>query len=444
MVGGIRGQPRDPPAHEPPERPRVVEPHPRGGVPQLAGAPPAPRAGARCARRAPPTRRPAAPRPSRAPTVSSGLGAWGSSSTSARRTGSTGSSRSATTAGSTRCSGRPRCARRRSTRRALDDPRPGDARRRRRHRLHHRGHRRAGRRRARDDARPEPAPARARARASRRSSASASCSATRSGCRSRTRRSTATCRRGASSTGPTRSAGSPRRTACCAPGGVGRRDRPRQARQPDPAVASETWMLFPPEAEYRAWFERAGFEDVRVDVLAPDWYRGRSPYGVAIAAPSAGPAAPAPRRCPRPRGPPAPLTLAGRARFAARFVLGSAAGFAFVPIGAALALRARLARRRDDGGRPPSPSPPAPRGVLWRFSRPHTAIGTTVSVVGLFAIVVGRARRPSTPGRAAFHLFWTLVAGARRERVHRRHQPDHRRRDRPRQQARSCRSRRAS
>jgi hypothetical protein len=32
-------------------------------------------------------------------------------------------------------------------------------------------------------------------------------------------------------------------------------------------------------------------------------------------------------------------------RFAARFVLGSAAGLAFVPIGVALALRARLARR---------------------------------------------------------------------------------------------------
>jgi hypothetical protein len=41
----------------------------------------------------------------------------------------------------------------------------------------------------------------------------------------------------------------------------------------------------------------------------------------------------------------APLTLAGRIRFAARFVLGSLAGLAFVPIGAALALRARLARR---------------------------------------------------------------------------------------------------
>jgi MPBQ/MSBQ methyltransferase len=97
-------------------------------------------------------------------------------------------------------------------------------------------------------------------------------------------------------------------------------------------------MLFPSEAEYRAWFERAGFEDVRVEVLAPDWYRGRSPYGVAIAGTRGhGPAPPAPEVTEeRP---------AGRARFAARFVLGSAAGAAFVPIGAALALRARLARR---------------------------------------------------------------------------------------------------
>jgi homogentisate phytyltransferase/homogentisate geranylgeranyltransferase len=48
-------------------------------------------------------------------------------------------------------------------------------------------------------------------------------------------------------------------------------------------------------------------------------------------------------------------------------------------------------------------------GVLWRFSRPHTAIGTTVSVAGLFAIVA--AQTPGVgAGTAAFHLFWTLVA----------------------------------
>ena len=48
--------------------------------------------------------------------------------------------------------------------------------------------------------------------------------------------------------------------------------------------------------------------------------------------------------------------------------------------------------------------------VLWRFSRPHTIIGTAVSVAGLFAISVD-ALGGVDAGQAAFHLFWTLVAG---------------------------------
>jgi len=48
--------------------------------------------------------------------------------------------------------------------------------------------------------------------------------------------------------------------------------------------------------------------------------------------------------------------------------------------------------------------------VLWRFSRPHTVIGTTVSVLGLFAIAVDSLQGVDA-GSAAFHLFWTLVAG---------------------------------
>ena len=49
--------------------------------------------------------------------------------------------------------------------------------------------------------------------------------------------------------------------------------------------------------------------------------------------------------------------------------------------------------------------------VLWRFSRPHTVIGTAVSVVGLFAISLDAIGGGVDAGRAAFHLFWTLVAG---------------------------------
>jgi MPBQ/MSBQ methyltransferase len=129
------------------------------------------------------------------------------------------------------------------------------------------------------------------------------------------------------------------------PGGVGVVVGPVRPANPILRRLSQAWMLFPAEAEYRTWFERAGFTDVASHVIAPDWYRGRSPYALAVAGskPAAGPSplaatAPAEDRA-------AAMTLRERLRFAARFVLGSAAGAAFVPIGAALALRARLARR---------------------------------------------------------------------------------------------------
>jgi homogentisate phytyltransferase/homogentisate geranylgeranyltransferase len=55
-------------------------------------------------------------------------------------------------------------------------------------------------------------------------------------------------------------------------------------------------------------------------------------------------------------------------------------------------------------------APARAASVLWRFSRPHTIIGTAVSVCGLFAISLD-AIGGADAGRAAFHLFWTLVAG---------------------------------
>jgi homogentisate phytyltransferase/homogentisate geranylgeranyltransferase len=48
-------------------------------------------------------------------------------------------------------------------------------------------------------------------------------------------------------------------------------------------------------------------------------------------------------------------------------------------------------------------------GVLWRFSRPHTVIGTTLSVLGIFAIAAHELG-PLPAGRSLFHLIWTLVA----------------------------------
>jgi homogentisate phytyltransferase/homogentisate geranylgeranyltransferase len=48
-------------------------------------------------------------------------------------------------------------------------------------------------------------------------------------------------------------------------------------------------------------------------------------------------------------------------------------------------------------------------GVLWRFSRPHTIVGTTLSVLALYAIAVS-ALAGGDLAAAPFDLWWTLLA----------------------------------
>jgi MPBQ/MSBQ methyltransferase len=108
---------------------------------------------------------------------------------------------------------------------------------------------------------------------------------------------------------------------------------------------ADTWMLFPTQRDYEMWMESAPFFDVEAVVVAPDWYRGRSPYALAVTGTKIEPGATGlGRLVPEERD--APMTVLDRARFAGRFVIGSAAGLVFVPIGAALALRARIAKAR--------------------------------------------------------------------------------------------------
>ena len=128
------------------------------------------------------------------------------------------------------------------------------------------------------------------------------------------------------------------------PGGLATVIGPVEPAHPVLRRLTSTWMLFPTEQQYRDWFARAGFEDVDVRVVAPDWYRGRSPYAVSIAGRKTRPGPPA-LSTPPSEDRAAPMTPKERLRFAARFAVGSAAGLVFVPIGVLLSLRARLARR---------------------------------------------------------------------------------------------------
>ena len=104
---------------------------------------------------------------------------------------------------------------------------------------------------------------------------------------------------------------------------------------------ADTWMLFPTEAQYRGWFEAAGFSEIEERLLGSPWGRGSGEAGYAIAV--AGRASDA--------GPPPVSRTAAEdvsepwtARRLLRFAAGSLAGAAFVPVGLVLHLRARRQR----------------------------------------------------------------------------------------------------
>jgi MPBQ/MSBQ methyltransferase len=126
------------------------------------------------------------------------------------------------------------------------------------------------------------------------------------------------------------------------PGGVAMLAGPLRRSHPLARGLSDAWMLFPAEREYREWFARAGFEDLRTVHVAPPWWRaGWDPYGVAISGvkPAAGDS---------PLGlgpPPAPAVERFTPTRLARFAAGSLAGAAFIPVALWFTLRDRLGRR---------------------------------------------------------------------------------------------------
>jgi MPBQ/MSBQ methyltransferase len=127
------------------------------------------------------------------------------------------------------------------------------------------------------------------------------------------------------------------------PGGIALVIGPLRRTHPLARFLSDAWMLFPSEDEYVAWFERAGFTDLRRVHVAPDWWRsGWDAYAVALAgvkpAPGASPLAPGPAPAEDVRERMTPRRLV-------RFALGSLAGAAFIPVALWFTLRDRVAGR---------------------------------------------------------------------------------------------------
>ena len=121
------------------------------------------------------------------------------------------------------------------------------------------------------------------------------------------------------------------------PGGWALLIGPIEPVNPISKFAANTWMLFPPEEDYHAYYREAGFENIRHTYVAPHWQENER-YGIAIVGqkPTAG-------ESPSNYRPVAPeqslvdanedgVSLGRGLLLAGRVLLGSTAGFIFIPM----------------------------------------------------------------------------------------------------------------
>ncbi|HRI60391.1 MAG TPA: methyltransferase domain-containing protein [Saprospiraceae bacterium] len=116
------------------------------------------------------------------------------------------------------------------------------------------------------------------------------------------------------------------------PGGIALLIGPLEPENRVAKLIADTWMLFPGDGEYRRWFEAAGFTDIRVQYIRPQWYRSKAEYGIAIAGVKRAPGvSPAQMRAiiqPEPEK----MTVTRALQVAWRVLIGSLAGFLFIPV----------------------------------------------------------------------------------------------------------------
>ena len=120
------------------------------------------------------------------------------------------------------------------------------------------------------------------------------------------------------------------------PGGTALMIGPIEPVNPIARFFANTWMLFPPEADYFDWYRKAGFINIRHRYIEPHWFvPGRGQYGIAIAGdkPTDGRSAPTAslqeveKLTTSPR-----LSFGHRILMFFRVLIGSLAGFIFIPI----------------------------------------------------------------------------------------------------------------
>ncbi len=115
------------------------------------------------------------------------------------------------------------------------------------------------------------------------------------------------------------------------PGGLALMIGPLEPANPVGRFIAELWMLFPKEEEYWQWFREAGFEDLQVCYVKPQWVDGKGKYGIALAGrkpltdTTEQPPVSAAQTEPEKMGPGRRLLMIFRV------LIGSLAGFLFIP-----------------------------------------------------------------------------------------------------------------
>ena len=66
------------------------------------------------------------------------------------------------------------------------------------------------------------------------------------------------------------------------PGGIALMIGPLEPGNKFGRFLANTWMLFPKEEEYLTWYRSAGFKEIRIKYIKPQWYKSEHEYGIAI------------------------------------------------------------------------------------------------------------------------------------------------------------------
>lgn len=118
------------------------------------------------------------------------------------------------------------------------------------------------------------------------------------------------------------------------PGGIAVLIGPLEPENAFARYMANTWMLFPKDEEYRMWYERAGFTDIKVHYIRPQWYRSESEYGLAISGrkPEPGESPLSPASVEALTEPEGEMTFGRWVQLIVRVIVGSTAGFIFIPV----------------------------------------------------------------------------------------------------------------